>query len=198
MKINAIITAGGTSSRFGRNKLLEKVHGKEVIKYTLEAFEKSNVDEIIICSHISIIDELKDMFKNSVKVKVIEGGNTRQQSVYNGLKAGVCDYVLIHDGARPMISAEIVNNCIEMVKDMKALTVATKTIDTIKEVENGKNRSNNMTAQNFITHRHRRHLNIAQSGALTTNMPVRILQMTPACLRRLMKLYTSLTEAIRI
>ena len=137
MKINAIITAGGTSSRFGRNKLLEKVHGKEVIKYTLEAFEKSNVDEIIICSHISIIDELKDMFKNSVKVKVIEGGNTRQQSVYNGLKAGVCDYVLIHDGARPMISAEIVNNCIEMVKDMKALTVATKTIDTIKEVENG-------------------------------------------------------------
>ena len=139
MKINAIITAGGTSSRFGnKNKLLEKVYGKEIIKYTIDAFETSNVDEIVVCSHVSIMDELKQLFKDYPKVVFTEGGSTRQQSVYNGLKFSNCDYVIIHDGARPMITTDMINHCIEMVKDMKALTVATKTIDTIKEVENGK------------------------------------------------------------
>ena len=60
-RVNAIIPAGGTSSRFGnKNKLLEKINGKEVIKYTVEAFENSNVDEIIICANISIIEELEN------------------------------------------------------------------------------------------------------------------------------------------
>lgn len=138
-KVNAIIPAGGTSSRFGnKNKLLEKIYDKEVIRYTIEAFEKSDVDEIIICANINIIEELKEIFKNSQKVKIIEGGATRQESVFNGLKASECDYVLIHDGARPMISTDLINSAIEEVKTKKALTVATKTIDTIKEVIDGK------------------------------------------------------------
>lgn len=138
-KVNAIIPAGGTSSRFGnKNKLLEKINNKEVIKYTVEAFEKSEVDEIIICANISIMDELKEIFKNSPKVKIIEGGSTRQESVFNGLQASECDYVLIHDGARPMITTDIINLAIEEVITKKALTVATKTIDTIKEVSDGK------------------------------------------------------------
>lgn len=139
MKVNAIITAGGTSSRFGnKNKLLELINGKEVIKYTVDAFRYANVDEIIICANLSIMDELKEIFKDYEKVRIIEGGATRQQSVYNGLLADKCDYVVIHDGARPIISTELINICIEMVKEQKALTVVTKTIDTIKEVENGK------------------------------------------------------------
>lgn len=138
-KINAIIPAGGTSSRFGnKNKLLEKINGKEVIKYTIDAFEASNVDEIIICANITIIEELKNIFKDYKKVRIIEGGQTRQASVFNGLKSAECDYVLIHDGARPMITTDLINSAIEMVKDKKALTVATKTIDTIKEVVDGK------------------------------------------------------------
>lgn len=138
-KVNAIIPAGGTSSRFGnKNKLLEKINNKEVIKYTVEAFEKSEVDEIIICANISIMDELKEIFKNSQKVKIIEGGATRQESVFNGLHASECDYVLIHDGARPMITTDMINLAIEEVITKKALTVATKTIDTIKEVSDGK------------------------------------------------------------
>ena len=138
-KVNAIIPAGGTSSRFGnKNKLLEKIYDKEVIRYPIEAFEKSEIDEIIICANINIIEELKEIFKNSQKVKIIEGGATRQESVFNGLKASKCDYVLIHDGARPMISTDLINSAIEEVKTKKALTVATKTIDTIKEVIDGK------------------------------------------------------------
>ncbi len=138
-KTNAIIPAGGTSSRFGNtNKLLEKIHGKEVIKYTIDAFEASNVDEITICANISIIEELQKIFADYKKVRIIEGGQTRQASVFNGLKTSECDYVLIHDGARPMITTDLINSAIDMVKDKKALTVATKTIDTIKEVVDGK------------------------------------------------------------
>lgn len=137
--VNAIIPAGGTSSRFGKtNKLLEKIDGKEVIKYTVEAFEASNVQKIIICANVAIIDELRNIFQDSSKVQIIEGGASRQKSVFNGLSASECDYVLIHDGARPMISTDLINLAIEEVVTKKALTVATKTIDTIKEVQDGK------------------------------------------------------------
>ena len=136
MKITAIITAGGTSTRYGNtNKLLEKINEKEVIKYTVEAFEKSNVDEIVICANSSIIDTLSVMFSH----KIVEGGKTRQESVHNGLKAIDSDYVLIHDGARPVITTELINEVIKQVQTKKAITVMTKTTDTIKEVdENGK------------------------------------------------------------
>ena len=117
---------------------MEKINGKEVIKYTVDAFEESNVEEIIICANVSIIDELKLLFKDYKKVVIIEGGSTRQESVFKGLKVCECDYVLIHDAARPMISTDLINQTIEMVKDRKAITVATKTIDTIKEVVDGK------------------------------------------------------------
>jgi len=135
MYINVIITAGGISSRFGnRNKLLEKIHGKEVIKYTVEAFEKAGVDEIIVCANPAIIEDLKKI----LGCRIIEGGTTRQESVFNGLKAAECDYVLIHDAARPMVAVDLIKQAMEEVKVKKALTAATKTVDTIKEVENGK------------------------------------------------------------
>lgn len=138
MNVCAIITAGGSSQRFGKkDKLLEKIHSKEVIKRTVNAFlEVKEINEIIICANPSIIEEIKNIFKNQSKIKIIEGGSTRQQSVFNGLKAcDNCDYVLIHDGARPMISTEIISNTIKVVQNKKALTVATKTIDTIKQVD---------------------------------------------------------------
>lgn len=138
MKISTIITAGGSSQRFGNtNKLLEKIHSKEVIKHTVEKFLNIQaIGEIIICANISIIDDLKKIFDGKEKIRIIEGGNTRQQSVYNGLLAcNSPDFVLIHDGARPMISNETIQKAIEMVQEKKALTVATKTTDTIKQVD---------------------------------------------------------------
>lgn len=138
MKFSAIITAGGASIRYGKlNKLLEKIGSKEVIKHTVDAFlSVKEIDEIIICANVSIIEQLKELFRNEEKIKIIEGGNTRQQSVFNGLtEIQSCDYVLIHDGARPMISTEIIGRAIKMVQEKKALTVAAKTTDTIKQVD---------------------------------------------------------------
>ena len=141
MKFSAIITAGGSSQRFGgdtnTNKLLEKIHSKEIIKYTVEAFQQvKDISKIIICANISIIQDLRNIFTEQVEIKIINGGKTRQESVFKGLDA--CensDYVLIHDGARPMITPEIIKKTIIMVQEKKALTVAAKTIDTIKQVD---------------------------------------------------------------
>lgn len=138
MKFCTIITAGGSSKRYGNtNKLLEKVHSKEVIKHTVDTFlTVPEICEIIISANISIIEELNVIFKGQQKVKIIEGGATRQQSVFNALNScNGCDYVLIHDGARPMIDTETIKRAIVMVQEKKALTVATKTTDTIKQVD---------------------------------------------------------------
>ena len=140
MKFSVIITAGGTSSRFGNtNKLLEKIDGKEIIKYTVDAFTNAGVEDIVICANVSIISILSDIFADYKNVRIIEGGTTRQESVYNGLQAVDCDYVLIHDGARPMITSEIIKKTMDEVVEKKAVSVMTKTVDTIKKVdENGK------------------------------------------------------------
>ncbi len=140
MKFGAIITAGGTSSRFGNtNKLLEKINNKEIIQYTVEAFLQSNIENIVICANLSIIGVLSKIFNQYKNIQIIEGGNTRQSSVFNGLKVLDCDYVLIHDGARPMITPSIIKNTMKAVIEKKAVSVMTKTVDTIKEVdENGK------------------------------------------------------------
>ena len=70
MKICAIITAGGTSSRFGNtNKLLEKINGKEVIKHTVEKFLIDEIAQIIICANKSIIPVLEEFFANNNKIK---------------------------------------------------------------------------------------------------------------------------------
>jgi 2-C-methyl-D-erythritol 4-phosphate cytidylyltransferase len=140
MQYSVIITAGGTSSRYGKsNKLLEKINGKEVIKYSSEVFiNHPKIDNIVICANISIIKSLEEIFKNVSKVKIIQGGKTRQESVYKGLCNIKNKYVLVHDGARPVISSQLIDNIIEQLKIHSAITVATKTTDTIKVVENNK------------------------------------------------------------
>lgn len=135
-KFSLIITAGGTSSRYGNtNKLLEKINDKTVIEETVTKFiDFDEIDEIIISANISIIPTLQEMFNNP-KIKIIEGGNTRQKSVYNALQVVKNEYVLIHDGARPLIRKDTIAYVLEAVVDKNAVTVMTKTTDTIKEVD---------------------------------------------------------------
>ena len=135
-KFSLIITAGGTSSRYGgENKLLVKLKDKTVIEETVSKFvDFEEIDEIIISANISIIEILEDLFK-SPKIKIIEGGNTRQKSVYNALKQVKNDYVIIHDGARPLIRKETIAYVLEDVSTKGAVSVMTKTTDTIKEVD---------------------------------------------------------------
>lgn len=138
MKISVIITAGGTSSRYGSNKLLEKINGRTVLEHTVDVFlQRSDVSEIIIPAHKSLIPELN--FKSD-KIKVIEGGRVRQESVYFGLlKCTKPDFVMIHDGARPLIKNEDIDLCLKKAVETGAAIVGTKVVDTMKTVdENGK------------------------------------------------------------
>ena len=140
MKFALIITAGGTSSRYGKtNKLLEKINGKTVIEYTISRFLNfDEIEEIIVPTNITIIDELKNIISDK-RIKIINGGNTRQESVYNALRQVHSDYVLIHDGARPLIKEDTIKEVFETVQKKDAVSVMTKTTDTIKEVdENGR------------------------------------------------------------
>lgn len=141
MKLSVIITAGGTSSRYGnKNKLLEKINGKEVILHSIEAFLPFSVHEIIISASESLEPELKSLTKNIENLKIVRGGSTRQASIFNALK--VCstpDIVAIHDAARPLIKKEDIEKCIKKALETKAAIVAVKAVDTIKRVdENGK------------------------------------------------------------
>lgn len=139
--ISVVITAGGTSSRFkGQNKLLFEIDGKPIISHTVNTFLKLDfVDEIIISANESIIETLNVMFNGIDKIKVIKGGKTRQESVYFGLQnCSNCDYVIIHDGARPFITQTVIASCLNKAKEVGGAIVAVKTVDTIKIVdENG-------------------------------------------------------------
>lgn len=134
--VKAIITAGGTSRRFGAaNKLLENLCGKPVIQYSADLFTKMGF-EIIIPAHASFIEEVRALFSDYTNIKVIQGGITRQQSVYRGLlAAGGAEYIIIHDGARPLITEAVVKKCLEKAYEKKAAIVAVKTTDTIKTAD---------------------------------------------------------------
>ena len=134
-----IITAGGTSSRYGsQNKLLELINGKTVIEHTFSAFADFNsISEIIIPTHLDIRGKLEELLTDK-RIKFVNNGNTRQESVYNALEYVNNDYVIIHDGARPLIDKKVIANIMEAVIKHSAVSTMTKTIDTIKEVdENG-------------------------------------------------------------
>jgi len=129
--VKAVITAGGTSERFGSNKLLEKLGDKTVIQTTVEKFLQ-HVEEIIIPASDEVKNHILECFKDS-RIKFAAPGATRQKSVFNALKeCGSCEYVLIHDGARAYISEELILKSIRQVKLKKAIVVGISAVDTIK------------------------------------------------------------------
>ena len=143
MKLSVIITAGGSSSRYGKtNKLLEKIHDKEVIIHSIEAFLPINPCEIIVSASESLEPVIKELLKkyNLDNIKVVRGGATRQASVFNALKAcSEPDFVAIHDAARPLVTTKDIKNCLDKAIQKKAAIVAVKAVDTIKKAdEDGK------------------------------------------------------------
>ncbi len=133
---SVIITAGGTSSRYGnKNKLLEFIDDKTVIEHTVSAFLGFNeITEIIIPTNKSIKEEIQHLFTDP-RIKIVEGGDSRQKSVYKGLQEVINPYVIIHDGARPLVQEGVISQTMDLVVLKNAVSVMTKTTDTIKEVD---------------------------------------------------------------
>jgi len=145
MKVTAIVLAAGKGSRMNSStpKQYLTLLGKPVLFYSLQAFEKSNVDEIILVTGNGEQDyckkEIINKYQLSKVIHIVEGGSERYHSVQHGLMAATgSDYVLIHDGARPLISTEIINRAIEEVISQGACVVGMPVKDTIQYVdENG-------------------------------------------------------------
>lgn len=140
-KTSAIIVAGGSGKRMGGSikKQYILLKGKEVLARTIETFEACEfVDEIILVVGKEEIEYVKERIVACYQFKkvnkIISGGAERQDSVYNGLMAADqnTQYVIIHDGARPFINKEVIEECLEKAREMGASIVGVPVKDTIK------------------------------------------------------------------
>ena len=139
----AVIFAGGTGQRMNTRtvpKQFLELHGKPIIIYTLEAFERhEEIDGIIVVMIESWIDHTRDLVRRYglEKVKrIVPGGASGQESIYNGIKAaadvyGPDDIVLIHDGVRPLIDEETITANIRSVEKYGTAITVTPAIETI-------------------------------------------------------------------
>ena len=138
-----IIVAAGVSSRMqGKNKQLLELGGIPVIARTMLAFENcsaiKNIILVVRTEDIFSLQLLAEKYGISKLSDIVCGGNCRQESVLKGFarldendKA-----VLIHDGARPLISDDVIHAVAEAVNTYNAVTCVTKVKDTIKEIDN--------------------------------------------------------------
>ena len=133
--VSGIIAAAGKGRRMGAqiNKVLLELNGKALIEYTIEAFEKCvDIDEIILVISKEDEESFKEILKRHPNVKVAFGGDTRKDSVLNGLEAACGDYAAIHDGARSLIEPALISKVIEDAKSFGAATLGVRAKDTIK------------------------------------------------------------------
>ncbi len=140
MKTVAIIPAGGKGVRSGAAapKQYLKFFGKELIVYTLEVFQQNNyIDEIIIAAEsnfLEFLEKLKNEYKLTKISKIVNGGEERQDSVYNALKSSEAkknDLIAVHDAARPLLPQDVLTNAIETAKQMGNALVCLKAKDTL-------------------------------------------------------------------
>ena len=138
-KIAAIVLAAGAGKRMNSavHKQYMLLEGKPVLYYALKAFEESEVTEIILVVGAGEEEYCRtEIFgKYGIgKVRaVVQGGRERYHSVYAGLNAAQgADYVLIHDGARPLVTADIIKRSIECVRTGQSCVVGMPVKDTIK------------------------------------------------------------------
>lgn len=138
--VSAIIVSAGNSSRMGGiNKQFLEFGGMSVIACSVNAFQKSPlVDEIIIVTREQDISAVKDAVKDFSKVKaIVTGGSTRQQSVFNGIKAAseMSEFVAIHDGARPLVSQTVIADTLNTAYAFGAAATGVRVKDTVKVVD---------------------------------------------------------------
>ncbi len=142
MTCHLLIPAAGSGKRMGadRNKLLISLLGKPILQWTLEAAIASEaIAWIGVIGQLHDYPEFQKIFNvlNTTKpIRLIQGGATRQVSVFNGLKALPTegDRVLIHDGARCLATPQLFDRCDQALQTMRGFIAAVPVKDTIKVV----------------------------------------------------------------
>ncbi len=139
MTVTAIVPAAGTGRRFHRKeKIFARLGGIPVVIRTIKALECSKeIDEIILLVRQKDIERIKRLLiKYRIKKvkKVLPGGKTRTESVFNGLEATKKnrDLILIHDGTRPFVTQDIIKRCIREAERSSASCTAIPVKPTLK------------------------------------------------------------------
>jgi 2-C-methyl-D-erythritol 4-phosphate cytidylyltransferase len=137
----AILLAGGLSKRLGFDKILTPLCGKPVVVYSFEALqENQQVTDIVVVVHPDHEEEMSNLLASLNPVKpftMAHSGEERFDSVWNALQKvkRETEYVLIHDGSRPLLTDHIINKTFAAAKISGAAVCATKAKDTLKKVE---------------------------------------------------------------
>jgi 2-C-methyl-D-erythritol 4-phosphate cytidylyltransferase len=135
MTIAAIIVAAGSSTRMGGgDKLLLPIGGRPLIAHSLAVFSAHpRIEAVVVAASPANIDALAAVARDFPKARVIPGGPRRRDSVLCGLDAlGACDFVLVHDGARPLVTAPLIDAAIEGALETGAAICALPVADTVK------------------------------------------------------------------
>ena len=142
---SAIIVAAGRGTRMGPNidKLFLDVAGQPVIAHTWARMDSAScIDEVVLVVRAGMegaFQEIASKLRLGKPYHFAEGGAERQDSVWNGLQqlATGSDVVAIHDGARPCVAHELIEECVGAARDSGAAVAAQRVTDTIKESADG-------------------------------------------------------------
>lgn len=141
-----LLMMGGSGTRFGADipKQYIEVGGRPIFSYILEGYNAlTDVDKIIIVSHADWIGYVKDIARGigaDKLYRVVAGGETRSESVKNGLKAAAefsadDDVILIHDATHPYVDAQGTKEVVEGVKEFGGATLAQFNYDTVYRMD---------------------------------------------------------------
>ena len=139
-KCGAVIVAAGTASRMGGiDKVMAHLKGEPMILRTVRTFQECDaISEIVVVTREDLIVPITDLCRDMSKVKaVVQGGKSRQESVGLGLNAlsGKVKLAAIQDGARPLITWEVIDRTVRAANSYGAAAPAIPVKDTIKVVE---------------------------------------------------------------
>ena len=144
-KVSVIILAAGSGSRFGEKKQFKKLNGSPIWTYSLDTFNKSNYfQEFNLVVSKESLNELKNseefyQFSKTINIKLVCGGELRQDSVYNGLQLvdKNNNIVCIHDAARPFVKQKHIRDLIKACSSFDGSILAIPATDTIKKMQDG-------------------------------------------------------------
>lgn len=143
MKVYAIIPAGGQGTRMGGTvpKQFQALMGKPILHYTFKTFQESGlIDSLVLVVPEKELEHARaDWLEHPAIVKqVVAGGKQRQDSVFNGYQAlpDDADIILVHDGVRPFLSKDMIQETINIAVEFGAAITAIPVNDTIKQVDN--------------------------------------------------------------
>lgn len=138
MHVSAIIAAGGRGARLGgdRPKQLLSLAGRQILQRSVDAFVLSDrIADVVVALPRDLLDSIPDYLRGRSKpIELVEGGARRQDSVANAfaLVSGRADLVVIHDAARPLVSADLIRRTVDAAVECGAAIAALPATDTVK------------------------------------------------------------------